>query len=258
MIGIDISRSMQASDAAPSRVEAARRVALALIEGLGEQRVGVFLFAGQPYVLVPPTEDADLARWFIEGVDRELVNENDEGTRIHAALEQSAGILTANRRETGSRSVVLISDGETSEDVRQLVQVARDLASRGIIVHTIGVGTEGGAGVSVPDRPGRWGGPIIDPDGRPAITRLNEPLLREVADAGGGIYLRAGTAASVDVTSVSPLIRVVASGRVGGLAGLDPATGLAVIALGLLVAHPLGSVLRHRSASRLRGKGARG
>lgn len=247
MIAIDISRSMQAADVAPSRVDAARRAALALVERLGDQRVGVLLFAGQPYVLVPPTDDAELVRWFIEGIGWDLVNGNDEGTRMGAALARSAEILTASRRDADGRSVVVISDGETSEEARDVARTARELASLGIAVHTVGVGTEEGASVTVPDRPGRWGGPIMDADGRPAIARLNEGFLREVANAGSGEYFRAAAAeaGTLGALGSSPVARAIVSGGSRSVR-MDLAMGLGIAAFGLLLAEPVRNAFRRR------------
>jgi Ca-activated chloride channel family protein len=247
LIGIDISLSMQATDIAPNRLEAARRAALALADGLDrQQRVGVFLFAGQPYLLVPPTDDRDLAGWFLDAIQPELYNGNDEGTGIGAALDRAVTLFEADDRPTSGRSVVIISDGETAEDGDELSRAARSLASRGITLFMIGVGTGDGAPVAIPGRPGQWGGPDAGPGNPRAVARLNEELLREVARAGGGSYSSASAATTPDLFGQSAITRAIRSSTEAS--SLDAATLLAGLAFLLLAAEPARRALRRRHA----------
>ena len=83
-----------------------------------------------------------------------------------------------------SRVIILISDGENHEG--NPVQAAKTLASEGIKIYTIGVGSAQGQPIPV------RGELLKDKDGNIVVSRLDESTLREIARAGGGAYIHAG------------------------------------------------------------------
>jgi Ca-activated chloride channel family protein len=89
-----------------------------------------------------------------------------------------------------SRVVVIMTDGENHEDDAE--KAARSARSKGIEVHTIGMGSKEGAPIPLFDRYGHSRGFKSDSDGKPIVTALNENMLMGIAEAGGGTFTRAG------------------------------------------------------------------
>ncbi len=178
---LDLSRSMNARDVAPSRLAAAKRAARLIAAAEPDDRLGLAVFGGSAFLTLPLTADHSAFREFVDGAA--TIDLPEAGTDLGAAL---ATAVQAQLRDggAGSRAVVLLSDGEDfAGDVDTLLPT---LARAGVPVLAIGFGT--------PD-----GGPITVP-GATVITRLNEATLRGVAAATGGSYVRWSDDASVDET----------------------------------------------------------
>ncbi|MEX0911979.1 MAG: VWA domain-containing protein [Gemmatimonadota bacterium] len=198
LIAVDISRSMQANDVVPTRLGRAREVALEIVEALPSQRVGLLMFAGQTYMLTPPTPDHGVVRFYIDGLDPELVSERDEGTLLGAVLAGSQLLFERQVQPRGGRALVLLTDGDLHADGDEAMQAVRALSDEGIRVFTVGIGTVQGSGLNVPHRPGRWGGPLLHDDGTLVHTRLDETRLRQIASRGGGSYASAASPSDLD------------------------------------------------------------
>ena len=244
VLAVDISRSMQATDVPPTRLAGAREALFQLLEMLPSHRLGLLLFAGESYELSPLTTDGDVVRFYVDGIDPELVSENDEGTRLANALERGRELFERQPRPAGGRAVVLLTDGDLNEPDEEVTRAVRALASRGVRVFSIGIGTTQGTGLTRPHRPGRWGGPILNEDGSPVISRLNEPLLREIAKVGRGSYARAESPGDLSQL-LGELARLPESG--GGSRGswlwkLDPVFWLAMAAIVFLLIESVGQM----------------
>ena len=205
ILGIDVSASMQAADVTPTRLARAVEVAGELLEALEDHRVGLMLFAGTGYSIAPPTHDHQALRFLLEGVTPTIASAYDPGSLLSAGIEEGVSLLerqvplavdtvgpaVRTVAQEGERLIVLITDGEageTDEDVSRVVEVA---VEAGIGIHTIGVGTEQGAGMIIPASAYQFGGPVLDVTGAPSTSRLREPPLRDVAAAGGGRFANA-------------------------------------------------------------------
>lgn len=250
VLAVDVSRSMQATDVAPSRTAGARDVALALIDALPAHRLGLLLFASVPYAVSSPTPDHDVLRFYVQGIDAELVSENDEGTGIAAMLAGTLDLFAAQPEPTGGRAVVLLTDGDSPAEMdADILGAARDLAAQGIRLFTIGIGTTEGTGLTRPHRPGRWGGPILHADGSAVVSRLNEALLREIADRGSGLYANAAASGELraQLRALAALEQGAGAGPGGRFTALGPEFWFALAAVGLLLTE---SVLRLRAPVR--------
>jgi Ca-activated chloride channel homolog len=183
---LDASNSMHAEDVRPNRLEVQRRLARALVRRLGGTRVGLVVFAGQGYVVSPLTRDMDALDAYVEAMSTEMVPQG--GSSLSSAVRQGAGLLL----DPASRSpgaVVLVSDGDALEEAGEVERSGQLIAQTGIPVHTVGIGTPGGA--PVPDfdpETRRRRGFKREPDGRPARSALGEALLRGLARRTGGSY----------------------------------------------------------------------
>jgi Ca-activated chloride channel family protein len=215
ILAIDVSASMQAADVAPTRLARAVEVAGELLDALEDHRVGLLLFAGTGYPIAPPSHDHQALRFLMEGVTPTIASAYDPGSLLSVAIEEGVSLLERRaplaveadplavgadpvaQERAGERLIVLVTDGETGEsdeDVSRAVEVA---VEAGIGIHTIGVGTEQGAGMIIPASAYQFGGPVLDVTGAPSTSRLREPPLRDVAAAGGGRYANARNGAQL-------------------------------------------------------------
>lgn len=189
---IDVSNSMMAEDIQPNRLERSKRSLTTLLNGMAGDRVSLIVFAGSSYIQMPLTSDYSAAKMFIDQIDCKMVQA--QGTAIGDAINkamESFGYGDPDREwsKKSTRAIIVISDGENHED--DAVEAAKDAASEGVMVCTIGMGLPQGA--PIPEyRNGVMTGYKKDRDGQTITTQLNESMLAEIAQAGKGQYVRAG------------------------------------------------------------------
>lgn len=180
LILLDISRSMQAADVSPNRIARARHEISDLIRRNREVRLGLVLFASVPHVISPVTEDTQTILSALPALSSDLASQNLQGSRLGAALARAEALL-AGLPADSARAVLLISDGDLDEP--DLPDRIAGLAAAGIRFHALGIGTPEGAPVPAPA-----GGSMQDYRGEPIASALNEPLLKSLAELGGGVY----------------------------------------------------------------------
>jgi Ca-activated chloride channel family protein len=185
-LAIDLSQSMKAEDIKPNRLERAKIVALELIESLQGDRAGIIFFAGDAFVQCPLTGDYDALRMVINSLSTETAVSS--GTTLAAPLELAMQVFKPD--EDTYAVLLLLSDGEnTGPDPEKTI---RDLAKREIKVFCIGVGTRAGAPIPLFDETGSRTGFKKDNQGKVVISELDDYLLRRIAEATGGEYLKTG------------------------------------------------------------------
>lgn len=189
IIALDVSNSMMAEDLQPNRLERAKQSISKLIDELKGDKIGIIVFAGDAYVQLPLTVDYAAAKMFLSTIDTDIVP--TQGTAIGKAIK--LGISSFGEVPSKNRAIIVITDGENHED--DAVQAAQAAKERGILVHTIGIGSA--QGTPIPQYVnGRKSGFRKDKEGNPVVTKLDEQRLREIADAGDGIYIKATNAMS--------------------------------------------------------------
>lgn len=178
LLCIDISGSMLAEDFLPNRMEAAKEVAARFVEGRLTDRIGVVIFAGEPFTLCPLTTDHAVVLQQLYGIRSGSLQ---DGTAIGSGLATSVERLRSS--DAVSRVVVLLTDGENNGGIIP-PSIAKELAKLyGIKVYTIGVGTEGYA--------------IMPQQTKEGVVRsrekvnIDEVLLQQIASETGGRYFRA-------------------------------------------------------------------
>jgi len=182
---LDVSASMQVRDVPPTRLDEARREALGVLDHTEGSRIGVVAFAGDAVRLCPLTQDLSTVRLVLEGVSTGSVS--DPGTDLGRGLRMAAKLMPPGRRE--EQAIVLWTDGE---DLEQGARAAIDeLATSGIRVFTVGVGTPAGDVVPVTDDQGRTVDIKRDEAGAAVRSRLDEGLLRSLARRTRGGYFSA-------------------------------------------------------------------
>ena len=180
VILLDISRSMAANDVKPSRLGRARQEIEDLLDRADTLRVGVIAFASIAHVVAPITEDHKTIRHVLPALSTDLVKMG--GSRLEQALHKAEKLLSGQPPGI-SHSLLLISDGDFDEPGLQ--RQVEKLYAKGVPLHVLGIGTAQGERVP---KAGPRRGWITDSRGRKVISRLNEPLLRELAKIGGGSY----------------------------------------------------------------------
>ncbi|WP_179415023.1 vWA domain-containing protein [Mucilaginibacter sp. E4BP6] len=189
MIVLDVSNSMLSQDYAPSRLENAKRALAQLIDNLHEDRIGIIVFAGEPYVQMPITTDYSAAKIFLNTINTGMVPV--QGTAIGAAID--LGVKSFDYKDGTGKAIILMTDGENHED--DAITAAQNAHDKGVVVHVIGFGSPQGAPIPIYEN-GKQNGFHLDSAGHTVISKLNEDMCKQVAVAGNGVYIRATDANS--------------------------------------------------------------
>jgi len=180
MIALDVSNSMLAQDYTPDRLERAKLAISKLVDKLHDDRIGLIVFAGRSFVQLPITTDYVSAKTFLSTISTKSIPV--QGTDMEGALKTA--VRSFSLQDKNSRAIIMITDGENHEG--DPVSVAKDAASMGIRVFTIGVGSSQGQPIPMD------GALLKDKDGKIVVTKLDEKTLINIAKAGNGEYVRAG------------------------------------------------------------------
>tara|TARA_Y100000385_G_scaffold24035_2_gene23197 strand:- start:440 stop:1483 length:1044 start_codon:yes stop_codon:yes gene_type:complete len=190
MIAIDLSNSMLAEDLQPNRLMRAKQSISKLIDRLDGDRIGLIVFAGDAFVQLPITTDYSAAKLFLSTINTSIVP--TQGTAIGKAIELS--IKSFDLKNDQSKAIIVITDGENHED--DAIKKAEEAEELGIFVHTIGMGSAEGGPIPIKNRYGSVTSYQKDKEGNTIITVLNEEMLKQIAQAGGGSYIRANSTQS--------------------------------------------------------------
>src|SRR6201996_9484490 len=189
MILLDVSNSMLSQDLAPNRLENAKRALDQLISTLHNDRIGIVVFAGEPYVQLPMTTDYSAAKLFLNEISTGMVP--TQGTAIGAAIDM--GMQSFDFKNNTAKAIILMTDGENHED--DAVKAAENAADKKVAIHVIGFGSEQGSPIPVYLN-GKQAGFHVDSAGHTVISKLNENMCKEIAAAGNGVFVMASNAGS--------------------------------------------------------------
>src|SRR5262245_8616865 len=179
---IDVSASMETRDVPPSRMEEARHEAVALLGHLAGNRVGVVAFAGDAVRLCPLTLDQAAVRLTLETIGPGTVSE--PGSDLGRALRAGLKLLPAGHRD--EQAMVVWTDGEDLEGHAR--EALSEVRNAGLRVLTVGVGTPAGDVIPIADVAGVTVDMKRDEHGQVVRSKLDEPLLREIARGTRGVY----------------------------------------------------------------------
>jgi Ca-activated chloride channel family protein len=216
VFAIDVSRSMEVSDVAPSRLEAARALVARVVAEAAPGAVGLVVFAGEAELTCPLTSDLDAVRMALDEIPA-VAGTLAGGSAIGEALARSTASFGASRAR---KVVVLLTDGE---DTGGSVEAATAKAS-GARVSVLAVGFGTANGTEMPVRRSAADDGVNA--GRPVparVTRLDAARLERVARAtGGAYYAGAGqkTAADLVARLRGPATRISRAGSQGSLAAV--------------------------------------
>ena len=180
---LDVSRSMQAEDIKPNRLEKAKYQISNLIQKLRGDRIGLIVFSGEAYIQFPLTTDYSAANLFLNAVDFNSVPQ--PGTAIALAIDMAVQSFDSAATD---KAIIIITDGEDHEgDIDAAVEKATE---KEIKIYTIGLGSPDGVPIPVYDNRENKVGFRQDNTGQTVLTKLNESILKEIANDGNGHYYR--------------------------------------------------------------------
>lgn len=185
MMAIDISSSMLAQDLRPNRLEAAKNVAAAFINGRPNDNIGLVVFSAESFTQCPLTTDHAILLNLFKNIQSGMI---EDGTAIGLGLANAVSRIKDSQAK--SKVIILLTDGSNNRGEIAPVTAAEIAKTFGIRVYTIGVGTKGEA-----PYPFRLPGGMIQTQMIP--VDIDEPTLKQIATTTGGQYFRATDNASL-------------------------------------------------------------
>ncbi len=182
IIALDVSNSMLAEDIKPNRLERAKQIVSKLFENNQTDRIGLVVFAGDAFVQIPITSGYSSADVFLSSINTETIP--IQGTNITKAIEMSVAMF--DKTEENEKLVLILTDGENHE--QKVIKVAKEVHKTGIIISTVGIGKKNA--VPIPDL--QTHEYKKDKLGKIVLTKLNNVMLTQIANAGGGQYFEIG------------------------------------------------------------------
>jgi Ca-activated chloride channel family protein len=187
IVCIDVSNSMLAQDLSPDRLTRAKYALEKMIDGLEGDRLGLVIFAGEAYVQLPITTDYSAAKLFLSSIGPGMVPV--QGTNVSDAIKKASESFSND--EGKNRAIILITDGENHDS--EAVQAAEEAGKNGIMINTIGIGSENGVPIPLIEN-GVVKGYRKDKQGQTVITKLNTNLLKTIASKANGVFVQASQA----------------------------------------------------------------
>jgi len=188
VIAVDISRSMLAEDATPSRLRRAVREARRLVQDLDGDRVGLIAFAGSSYILSPLSIDGSALTLYLDALDPDMASQG--GTGLAPALRQGGELLQASS-DLADRVLVVFTDGEAHDSVPPITAQAQRLKAGGVRLILVAEGGRSPTRIPVRDDRGGLVGYQKDEDGRVIETARSDAMLGAAADAAQGTLVAA-------------------------------------------------------------------
>lgn len=183
---LDTSKSMLANDVRPNRLELAKMSILELLKSLSGDQVGLIAFAGTAFLQCPSTSDYDAFKLALQATNTQIIPKG--GTNLSVAM-----LLAAQTFDPQShyKQIMLLTDGENLSG--DAIKTAKDLATQGVVVHTIGIGSTSGTPISITNERG-LNEYMKDSEGNTIFTKLDEATLQQIAQLTHGIYMPLGNA----------------------------------------------------------------
>ena len=178
IIAMDISNSMLAEDVTPSRLDRTKMMVENLVDNFTDDKIGLIVFAGDAFVQLPITSDYVSAKMFLSEIDPSLIA--TQGTDIATAINMAANSFT--QQQGVGKAIIVVTDGEDHEG--GALEAAKAAKKKGMRVYVLGVGSDKGAPIPLGN-----GDYMKDKTGNTVMTKLNEDMCRQIAEAGGGAYI---------------------------------------------------------------------
>lgn len=188
-IAVDVSNSMLCQDVSPNRLEKSKMIVSKLVEMFDEDKVGLVAFAGSAITLLPMTSDYVSAKMFLDQLNPETIS--IQGTNVAEAITRATAGFS--KKNNVGRALILITDAEDNEE--GAIEAAKQAKKAGVQIFVLSVGTAQGGPIQMYD-----GTFKKDLSGNVVTTKLNEQIGKDIAQAGGGMYIH------VDQTNMAQAI----------------------------------------------------
>lgn len=196
VVCFDVSNSMLAASTdepkSTSRLRRAKMLLEKLIDNLGNDKVGLVVFAGEAKTKMPLTTDFYTAKMFLNDLEPSIIKA--QGTSISSAIDMS--VKAFSDKKDVHKAIILITDAEDHEG--QAIEAAKQAAEAGIQINVVGVGTSKGAKI-----PLTQGGTSFmkDNEGNDVITAVDQESAAQIAQAGNGVYVNGADPKALEVLS---------------------------------------------------------
>jgi Ca-activated chloride channel family protein len=182
MICIDLSKSMDAFDIPPTRLEKVKFELKKIVNAFNSDRIGLIIFSSEAFMQCPLTYDQNALNLFIETMNTSLVPSSgtDFGPPLQMAIKKIEEDDDRNTQRASSKVIILISDGEDFGENTE--SALSEIEKQNIKLFTLGIGTEEGGRIYASN------GYKKDRSGNVVISKLNSRSLRSLADKTGGQY----------------------------------------------------------------------
>ncbi|AYO57109.1 VWA domain-containing protein [Chryseobacterium sp. 6424] len=188
MLSVDVSLSMLAKDLEPDRLNALKDIAKKFVNKRPGDRIGLVTYSGEAFTKVPVTSDHEV---LLEELDALNPLELQPGTAIGEGLSVAVSHLRHSKAK--SKIIILMTDGVNTIENAMPAQVGAQLAkSNDIRVYSVGIGTNGYA--LMPTQTDIFGDLVFTE----TEVKIDEPVLREIAQTTGGKYFRATSNQSLE------------------------------------------------------------
>jgi Ca-activated chloride channel family protein len=176
---VDLSKSMDATDVTPSRLEKVKFEINRFVQNQHSNRIGLIVFSNDAFIQLPLTYDVAALELYIQSLQTDLLPKN--GTNICGAIQLAYEKLVSGNDPSGrSKMIVLFTDGESKNDCRNALY--NNIRRFGIGIYVAGVGTKNGS--SIPSN----GKTLKDESGNLVISKLDGGFLQTVATNSKGLY----------------------------------------------------------------------
>jgi Ca-activated chloride channel family protein len=196
---VDLSKSMDAFDVQPSRLEKVKYEMKRVVGAFSSDRIGIVIFSSEAFMQCPLTYDQNALNLFIETMNTSLVPSSgtDFGAPLRMALSKLSDEEGGPSSQQKSKVIVLVSDGEDfGEETNDII---KEIEDRDIKLFTLGVGTENGSPIASSR------GYKTDRQGNTVISKINAASMKTLADKTGGEYFEI----SENTNGVSRLINTI-------------------------------------------------
>ena len=180
VVCIDVSKSMDAQDIKPSRMDRAKDQISLFIDQLKGDRIAIVAFAGQSFVQCPLTDDYGAAKLFLGLLDSETVP--SYGTDIGGSITTALSLFGEKEKH---KVIVVVSDGEDLEE--NAAKIAEEASKERAIIYTLGIGSPEGSTIPIKDESGNTVY-AKDDDGNIVFSKLDISTLSQIAKSANGRF----------------------------------------------------------------------
>jgi Ca-activated chloride channel family protein len=182
VIALDVSKSMLAQDVKPDRMQRAKQMISELFKNNRGSRIGLIIFAGEAFVQIPMTSSYADIDIFLSSISAGSIPM--QGTNISEAIKLGEAMFDETLQS--DKLILILSDGENHE--QDAIETAKEAKEKGIIISTVGLGKNTATPIPDPET----GEYKKDQNQKVVLTKLNDVLLTQIANAGGGNYYETG------------------------------------------------------------------